>query len=196
MSNYQAADTDRSHVIAEHGPFILTGTGATATGDPTYEQWRAAMDWTQQVVKASPFWIGDLVNIGEHRYGEMYSQALDATAYCYGTLANMAYVCSRVDIYRRRELLSFSHHQVVAPLPPEQQTAWLEKALARSLTVQELRLQIKAATSPQNGPELWVDVECFGVDDQSAVAELLRSQGRAVRLNAGTAVDSHFGGKG
>ena len=38
-----------------------------------------------------------------------------------GTLANDKYVCSKVEISRRREHLSFDHHQEVADLPPNKQ---------------------------------------------------------------------------
>jgi hypothetical protein len=44
-------------------------------------------------------------------YGEMYSQALDATDYEDGSLRNAKYVADRIEICRRRQNLSWSHHQ-------------------------------------------------------------------------------------
>ncbi len=103
--------------VATHGPFELTKTGVIVAGEPTFEEWEAAFTWAQQVEKASPFWVGDLIEYGEHRYGEKYAQALDSTTASYGTLANAAYVARNVQISRRRENLSFAVHQEVAPLP-------------------------------------------------------------------------------
>ena len=72
--------------------------------------------------------IGDWLVYGEHTYGEMYAQALDATGFSYGTLANQVYVAQRFDFSRRRENLSFSHHQEVAALPPEEADELLDRA--------------------------------------------------------------------
>jgi len=63
--------------------------------------------------------VGDWFNMGERIYGEMYSQVMDASKLAYGTLANYKYVASKVEFSRRRENLSYSHHQEVASLAAE-----------------------------------------------------------------------------
>jgi hypothetical protein len=141
----EAIDFDSdSELVATHGPFELTRTAAIPTRGATFYEWEAAFQWCQKVEKASQFWVGDLLAYGEHKYGEMYAQAMDATSHKYGTLANAAYVARRVDSSRRREHLSFGHHQEVAPLPPQEQTEWLDKAEVQELTIQQLRIHITA----------------------------------------------------
>jgi len=48
-----------------------------------------------------------------------------------------------IEFSRRRENLSWAHHQEVAPLEPEQQTCWFNYATERRLTSRELRAAIK-----------------------------------------------------
>lgn len=170
-------------LVATHGPFMLTKTSARATRDATFEEWEAATKWAQDVEKASPFWIGDLLAYGEHKYGEMYSQMMDATS-SYGTLANAAYVAGRVESSRRRENLPFSHHQEVAPLPPAEQDAWLDKCATDGLTREQLRHRIKAARAEAAGTtvEYGVAVTCLDADDQQQLADRLRLEGRSVKM--------------
>jgi hypothetical protein len=180
----EALDIDSaSEIVATYGPFELTRTAAIAMCDATFDEWAATFKWCQAVEKASPFWVGDLVAYGEQKYGEMYAQAMDATRYSYGTLANAAYVARRVESSRRREHLSFGHHQEVAPLPPQEQTEWLDKAEVQELTIQQLRIHIKAAAAESVGHpvELWLQVRCADVTDQNELAERLRGEGRAVK---------------
>ena len=44
------------------------------------------------------------------------------------TLYNSAYVARKVDISLRREILTFSHHKLVAALDPYWQSYWLDQA--------------------------------------------------------------------
>jgi hypothetical protein len=48
----------------------------------------------------------------------MYSQALEATEYEYGTIANDKFISSKFEFSRRRENLSHSHHAEVASMEP------------------------------------------------------------------------------
>ncbi len=170
--------------VAQHGPFKLTRTGAVATRDATFEEWEAVLKWAQDVEKASPFWVGDLIAYGEHKYGEMYAQALDATDSSYGTLANAAWVAGHVESSRRRENLSFAHHQEVAPLAPAEQVAWLDKCEVEGLSHKQLRIQIKVAKAESEGHpvELWLQVKCSDTSDQTQLAERLRLEGRSVKM--------------
>ncbi len=96
--------------------------------DTPYPVWAEVVKWLRKAEKSIQWWIGDALRFGERRYGETYAQALEETDYEYGSLANMAYVAGKVEVSRRRENLSFAHHQVVAPLPPEEQERWLAEA--------------------------------------------------------------------
>ena len=183
-----AADIDvnvdvPANLVAEHGPFMLTKTSAIASRDATFEEWDAVIKWAQDVEKASPFWIGDLLAYGEHKYGEKYSQAMDITNSSYGTLANAVYVARHVQSSRRRENLSFAVHQEVAPLPPAEQDFWLDKCEVEGLSQKQLRIQIKVAQAESGGHpvELWLMIGCSSVDDQMQLADRLRLEGRSVK---------------
>jgi hypothetical protein len=181
MSLTDDDDLDESGIVATHGPFELRLTGVIARRDATYEEWHAATEWVQKVEKVSPFWVGDLLAYGEHKYGEMYAQVLDATPYVYGTVANHAYVAKKVECSRRRENLSFSHHQEVAPLPPAEQTEWLDTAEDEGLTVAALRLKIKAASRAALGEanewHLTATRTCASFEDQQQLAARMRLEG-------------------
>jgi len=51
----------------------------------------------------------------------MYTQALEATDYEYGTLRDSKWVASKIEMSCRHDNLSFEHHRQVAPLEPEDQ---------------------------------------------------------------------------
>jgi hypothetical protein len=179
----QVQELDPDGVVATHGQFVLTKTGVLAAGSPTFDQWEAALQWCQRVEKYSPFWVGDLLAFGESRYGETYAQAIDATEMKYGTLANAAYVAKAVTADRRRPGLEFGFHQAVAPLLPQEQTNWLERAEAEDLTVAQLRHEIKAAklTATGNPVDCWLSVHCANVADLSELSDRMKAEGRSVK---------------
>jgi phage N-6-adenine-methyltransferase len=69
----------------------------------------------------------------------MYAQALDATRFSYGTLRNDKYVAAAFQLSRRRDNLSWGHHQIIASLPPSEQDAALDKAEQEGLSVDALK---------------------------------------------------------
>jgi hypothetical protein len=132
-SELTTIDGETGEIIAvanEPRPFELTPLGLAVYGEPSITEWvvfgrelferRSAVQWT----------IGDWLNYGEARqdWGEKYDQALGGFEYDYDYLRNMAWVAKSVPSSRRRVTVSWSHHQVVAALPPGEQVAWLEQA--------------------------------------------------------------------
>jgi hypothetical protein len=107
-----------------------------------YPEWEAAGEKLRMIHGASSFWVGDWLNFGERKFGEMYTQAIETTGKDYGTLANYKYVTSRINPSRRRENLSFAHHAEVAVFEPAEQDKWLNLAVTESLSRNELRLMI------------------------------------------------------
>lgn len=89
------------------------------------------------------FWVGDWINQGEQKFGEKYLQAFDATDKDNGTLRNIAWVCRNVDLSRRNDKVSFTHHVEVARLEPRAQVKWLKIAHEENLSVKELRESIR-----------------------------------------------------
>lgn len=121
----------------------LTSKGATFETGLSFEKWQAIGSTLRYLEKSVLFWIGDWINYGEKAYGEKYSQALEVTGYDQGTLQNAAWVCSNVEISRRREDVLFSHHVEVASLSPEKQDEMLDQTSQERLSVRELRKEIQ-----------------------------------------------------
>lgn len=68
----------------------------------------------------------------------------EANGINYGTLRNLAWVSSRVDLSRRRDRVEWSKHYEVASLSPREQSKWLARAesenMPRSILRQKIRL--------------------------------------------------------
>jgi hypothetical protein len=116
---------------------------------------------------------------GESQFKEKYAQAVDAsdqTGINVDTLRNYQWVSERV-VMRITEL-PWSFHQVVAALPPEEQSAWLNKALDRKhegnpYTFRELKKDVEKAERSKNFKlvhtvleKIWERIQdgCFTVD--------------------------------
>lgn len=96
--------------------------------------------------RTSNWWIGDWIRYGTAKWGEKYAAAAKITGYDRHSLENMAYVASRFDdISLRRENLSWSHHLLVAALEPDEQACWLDMATERRMSVNDLRIELRAA---------------------------------------------------
>jgi hypothetical protein len=95
------------------------------------------------LTRCSPWWLGDWIRYGNTRFGEKYSRASAITGYDRQTLMNMVYVASRYEISRRRESLSWSHHETLASLEPTEQDSWLGRAVEQKLSVADLRVEIR-----------------------------------------------------
>jgi hypothetical protein len=105
----------------------------------TFEEWEEVGQTLRLMEGAIQFWIGDWIRYGQAQYGEMYSQALEDTDYEIGSLRNMVYVASNIEMSSRNDNLSFKHHAAVAPLPPPEQKEMLDRAESEGLSVTELR---------------------------------------------------------
>jgi hypothetical protein len=95
--------------------------------------------------RCSQWWLGDWIRYGNAKFGERYARAALITGYDAQTLMNMVYVASRFDVSRRRENLSWSHHEALASLDEQAQEQWLEHASDSRLSVSDLRLELRAA---------------------------------------------------
>ena len=179
-------------VVVDHGPFMLTKTGVVISddrkaGDITFDEWSNATEWVQRVNSSVAFWLGDLLEFGERRFGDKYTAAIEATGLAEQTLTNAAYVARHVPIQRRRQDVPFSHHAEVASLPPEQQEKWLEKCSTHGLTRDQLRSGIQAERTAATGkkPVYLVVVTCDDADDQNTVYNEMLMSGRQARMAQG-----------
>ena len=131
--------------------FRVTPVGLEVTGDPPLSAWADALLDMRSRERGMQWAIGDPMLFGKERYGEEYSQVLDAADYEDQTLLSCQWVASRFGIFRRRKSLSFSHHLEVASLPPEQADALLDEAERSGWSKRDLRervRELKAAAPP------------------------------------------------
>jgi len=116
----------------------------------SYNDWEKIGSALAQIKDAHQFWIGDWILFGENRYGEQYAQALEVTSLGYQTLRDCKWVANQVELSRRRDNLSWSHHAEVAGLEPKQQDKWLNKAEKDKLSTKQLREAIKGSKTLEN----------------------------------------------
>jgi len=121
----------------------LTEVSLEITPGIEFEKWEQIGLALKRIRKANMWWLGDWLNYGERKYGEMYTQALEITDYDYNTLAHLKQTADKVEISRRRPNLSFSHHMEVKGMEPKDQEKWLGKAEEGGWDRAEMRKNIK-----------------------------------------------------
>lgn len=113
------------------GPFLLTPTRLSAPGGPTdgppLEEWAGPLRFALWCQQGAPWWIGDLLNAGDARFGEMFSQVCEG-AVSADQLQRYESVARRVPPENRRPGLSWSAHAAVARLPHAVQRKMLDRA--------------------------------------------------------------------
>lgn len=130
----------------------FTPTSLNINKDLPIEDWENIGGLLKNIDRANQWWLGDWMNYGEGKYGEMYSQALEATDYEYGTLRNLKWVAENIKMSSRRDNLSFKHHTEVAKFSPELQDEFLKKAEENKWSVSELRDSIKLSRKVEEIP--------------------------------------------
>lgn len=83
--------------------------------------------------------IGDWLNFGERKYGEMYAQAIDNTRFSISTLRNAKFVASKIPFTLRREDISFSHYQAMASLDVRALPGVIRQIREKDLTVSDTK---------------------------------------------------------
>ncbi len=110
------------------GRFSLTPTGLVAPDDATPEEFAHVGQMLFRLEGSLQWLIGDwLVLVDGYKWGETGALALH-----FGrkpqTLYNLKLVAKNVQIYLRKENLSYGHHAIVAGMSADQQTHWLDMA--------------------------------------------------------------------
>jgi hypothetical protein len=122
--------------------FTIRETGIEFQGELTREEWNDLGCRIARVAKSIGFIVGDWINYGEKRWGEMYADAIQRTGLDYQTLRDYAYTARRVELSLRNDKLDFSHHRAVAKLEPAEQRRWLEASERHDLSVRRLRVSM------------------------------------------------------
>jgi hypothetical protein len=125
-------------------------TGVTIDRELTEDEWLGIVQDIRKIKRAYLWMLADLLVYAiERGYGDThgkYEKVSELTGYTPEALQNYASIARSVEISRRRENLSFSHHTEVAPLPADEQAYWLEQASINHWSAKRLRSEI---TNPQ-----------------------------------------------
>jgi hypothetical protein len=124
------------------GPFDFLPTAVKVQGKPALEQWAGPLQFALWCQRASPWWIGDLLNAGDAGFGEAFSQVCEGCVSA-DQLQRYESVARRVPPENRRPNLSWSAHAVVARLPHDQQRSMLRLAEENGWSSEELRRQVQ-----------------------------------------------------
>lgn len=126
---------------------IITEKSLEINKNTTKEQWQNIGYKLKTMQKCIGWWIGDWERFGEKKGyytdSKVYDEIQEITGLDRGTLKNMKYVAEKIPSSCRHDELSFTHHQEVVSLEPEQQKQVLQKAVDEKLTVRETREEVK-----------------------------------------------------
>lgn len=129
------------------GPFRFTSVGVRIEGRPELESWKGPLQFALWCQKAGPWWIGDLLNAGEGKFGEEF-YAMCEGAVSGDQLNRYASVARRVPIGNRRPNLSWSAHAAVARLDNAGQRRLLAQAEKNGWSSEELRVEARKENRP------------------------------------------------
>lgn len=124
------------------GKFEFTPVSIKISGRPAIESWAAPLQFALWCQRASPWWIGDLLNAGDAEFGEMFSQVCEGEVSA-EMLQRYESVARRVPPQNRRPNLSWSAHAAVARLPSERQRQMLRRAEEEGWTSVMLQKKVR-----------------------------------------------------
>ena len=132
------------------GKFEFLPSSVRVRGRPSLDDWHGPLQFALWCQRASPWWIGDLLNAGDAAFGESFSQVCEG--YISGDqLQRYESVARRVPAGNRRENLSWSAHAHVARLSSEHQRDMLRRAEEKGWTSEELRQQVRSRFGSKRG---------------------------------------------
>lgn len=132
-------------------------------GDPLpFAEWSALFGSLWNMSTSIRFAIGDALVYGDHRYGEKYTQAIEATGYSLKRLQSYVWVSNKVPIVRWEQgepvvhrvsqalypWMTWTHHHAVSALSVPRQAYWLRQARDFRMTTRELKESVAHESPP------------------------------------------------
>jgi N6-adenosine-specific RNA methylase IME4 len=149
-------------IKVEGDTFLLAGgkikihpNKVTFDAKATLEDGVQAGIFVQRQMRANLWNVGDWALAMEERFGEDAAQYVSSEHFAESYLRRARWVCEKVGASRRVKELSFEHHAAVASLESKDQDKWLQRAVSKKLTVQDLR----RAMRKQSHKERYVEQE-------------------------------------
>lgn len=169
-------------------PFGLTATTLVVhNGDAlTIEQAGEAAGRLKMVRGSLAYWMGDLIDIIEQRFGEQASQIIDPDFLDEKTVADYRFVAKNVAPPQRLLAPSWDHARAVASLKPAAQDKWLQRALDEDWIASKLKSEIAAdGAGGDSAMRFLVIVDAKTEAKQQALAKQLEADGYACTLRTG-----------
>ena len=132
------------------GPFQFRPADVSVKGRPPLAEWQGPLQFALWCQRASPWWIGDMINAGEDLYGEDFGEVCGATLST-EMVSRYASVARRVPRENRRPALSWSAHAAVARLPYAQQRRVLAEAEREGWNSDDLRKKVQELVKAERG---------------------------------------------
>ena len=132
------------------GKFDFLPAAVKVQGKPELDQWAGPLRFALWCQRASPWWIGDLLNAGDARFGEAFSQVCEGPVSA-DMLQRYESVARRVPPENRHPDLSWSAHAAVARLPHDQQRRMLSLAETNGWTSEQLRVKVRDLVKRDRG---------------------------------------------
>lgn len=124
------------------GPFEFRPACVSVKRRPPLHEWQGPLQFALWCQRASPWWIGDMINAGEDLYGEEFGEVCGDTLST-EMVSRYASVARRVPPRNRRPALSWSAHAAVARLPHAQQRRLLAEAERKGWNSSDLLKQVQ-----------------------------------------------------
>jgi hypothetical protein len=130
MTQRTLAKRAEQQIDLEDGiPGKLTSTAIHLKAGLSFQKWTEVGVLLGRISASMQWWIAGWVCYGEDKFGERFAQALESTGRDPKSLLTWVRVHRSVAEGRRREELTFSHHEAVSALDPDDQAFWLQKAI-------------------------------------------------------------------
>ncbi len=127
------------------GPRDLKRVSWVPLGELGLREWAEVGRRIGSVGRNIQWLLGDWIAYGNEKFGERYARASKISGYDRQTLMNMVYVATHFPASRRRENLSWSHHEALAALESEEQERWLDQAVQHRWSVFDLRTMLRVS---------------------------------------------------
>ncbi len=151
-------------------PGTVSSVGLLLPDALTFNEWVSVGDRLKSVEHSIMWWLGDWLRYGERRYKDTYKEAMDTTDYSYSTLAHAKWVAEQFpEFCRRRQNLSWSHHQEAAELTPEHRDGFLDDCEHNKWSRARARTE---ANQRKNAIESMPDYQTCTTTDLNALIKL------------------------
>ena len=138
--------SDEPHIHL--GPFEFRPASIRMSGKPALADWKGPLQFAIWCQRASPWWIGDMINSGEDIFGEEFAAVWGETLST-EMVSRYASVARRVPASNRRPALSWSAHAAVARLSHAEQRRMLALAEKEGWNSDDLNKKVRELVAEQ-----------------------------------------------